>query len=148
VEVYLYFLFNFGCRRGEWSAPRLGRFTPGKDPVPIVQDAGPMWTGAENLPPPPPGFDPQTIQPVASRYTDWAIAAHLDTVNFVKDGHPYEHIPSFVHPHYGDVLFLVLPVVALLQMHDGTIPVATCSEEDLAVCLFTAGSFNQLHWMK
>ena len=98
--------------------------------------------------PPPPGFDPQTIQPVASRYTDWAIAAHLDTVNFVKDGHPYEHIPSFVHPHYGDVLFLVLPVVALLQMHDGTIPVATCSEEDLAVCLFTAGSFNQLHWMK
>ena len=24
---------------------------------------------------PPPGFDPRTIQPVASRYTDWAIAA-------------------------------------------------------------------------
>ena len=22
---------------------------------------------------PPPGFDPQTVQPVASRYTDWAI---------------------------------------------------------------------------
>ena len=22
------------------------------------------------------GFDPQTIQPVASRYTDWAIPAH------------------------------------------------------------------------
>jgi hypothetical protein len=27
---------------------------------------------------PPPGFDPRTVQPVASRYTDWAIAA--DTV--------------------------------------------------------------------
>ena len=26
--------------------------------------------------PPPPGFDPRTIQPVASRYTDYAIAAH------------------------------------------------------------------------
>ena len=26
---------------------------------------------------PPPGFDPRTVQPVASRYTDWAIAAHL-----------------------------------------------------------------------
>jgi hypothetical protein len=30
-----------------------GRFTPGKDPVPIVQEAGwapePVWTGAENL---------------------------------------------------------------------------------------------------
>jgi hypothetical protein len=25
---------------------------------------------------PPPGFDPRTVLPVASRYTDWAIAAH------------------------------------------------------------------------
>jgi hypothetical protein len=25
---------------------------------------------------PPPGFDPRTVQPVASRYTDWAISAH------------------------------------------------------------------------
>ena len=24
----------------------------------------------------PPGFDPLTVQPVASRYTDWAIPAH------------------------------------------------------------------------
>jgi hypothetical protein len=48
--------------------------TPGKDLVPIVQEAG--WdpglvrTGAKNLAPP--GFDPRTVQPVASRYTDWA----------------------------------------------------------------------------
>ena len=38
---------------GRWSAPRPGRFTPGKDPAPIVQQAGwtprPVWTGAENL---------------------------------------------------------------------------------------------------
>ena len=27
-----------------------------------------MWTGAENSPPP--GFDPRTVRPVASRYTD------------------------------------------------------------------------------
>ena len=26
--------------------------------------------GAENLAPPPPGFDPRTVQPVASRYND------------------------------------------------------------------------------
>ena len=55
---------------GQRHAP--GRFTPGKDPVPIVQEAGwapgPVWTGAENLYPPP-GFDPRTVQPVASRYT-------------------------------------------------------------------------------
>jgi len=25
---------------GEWSTPRHGRFTPGKDPVPTVQEAG------------------------------------------------------------------------------------------------------------
>jgi len=46
--------------------------TPGKDPVPSVQGAGcapePVWTGAENLAPP--GFDPRTVQPVASSYTD------------------------------------------------------------------------------
>jgi len=30
---------------------------------------------------PPPGFDPRTVQPVASRYTDWAIPAHLIYLN-------------------------------------------------------------------
>ena len=38
---------------GGWSTPRPGRFTPGKDPVPIVQEAGwaqrSVWTGEENL---------------------------------------------------------------------------------------------------
>jgi hypothetical protein len=36
-----------------WSAPRLCRFNPRKDPVPIVQEAGwapgSAWTGAKNL---------------------------------------------------------------------------------------------------
>jgi hypothetical protein len=40
---------------GGWSAPRPGRFTPGKDPVPIVQEAGwasgLVWTCAKNLAP-------------------------------------------------------------------------------------------------
>ena len=54
---------------GEGSGSRPGRsFTPGKDPVPIVQEAVcapvPVWTGAENLAPPP-GFDPPTVQPVS-----------------------------------------------------------------------------------
>ena len=43
--------------------------------MPIVQEAGldpgPVLTGAENLAPPP-GIDPRTVQPVASRYTDCA----------------------------------------------------------------------------
>jgi hypothetical protein len=29
----------------------------------------------------PPGFDPRTVQPVASRYTDWAIGAHFIAVD-------------------------------------------------------------------
>ena len=56
---------------GEWSAARPGRFIPGKNPVPIVQEAGwtpgPVWT-AEILVPQ--GYDPRTVQPVVSRYTD------------------------------------------------------------------------------
>jgi hypothetical protein len=56
---------------GGWSKSRSGRSTPGKDPVSIIQEAGwapgPVWTGAENLAPS--GFDPRTVQPVASRCT-------------------------------------------------------------------------------
>ena len=60
---------------GQHHAP--AAFIPRKDPVPIVQEAGwatgPVWTGAENLAPP--AFDPRTVQPVASRYTDYAVLA-------------------------------------------------------------------------
>jgi hypothetical protein len=46
---------HLGTRRVEGSASRPGHFTPGKDPVPIAQEAGwapgPVWTGAENLVP-------------------------------------------------------------------------------------------------
>jgi hypothetical protein len=38
----------------EWSAARPGRFTPGKDPVPILQEAGwapgLVWTGGKSHP--------------------------------------------------------------------------------------------------
>jgi len=56
---------------GGWLTPRLMCFTPGKDPVPIVQGMG-----AENLTPL--GFDLRTVQPVVSRYTDCAFPAHLE----------------------------------------------------------------------
>ena len=59
-----------------------------KDPVPIVQEAGwapgPVWTGTENLAPPP-GFDPRTIQPVASRYTDYATRPTIMKVIWSKE---------------------------------------------------------------
>jgi hypothetical protein len=60
---------------GQHHAP--AAFTPGKDPVPIVQEAGwapePVWISAENLAPL--GFDPWTFQPVASRCAIYTIPA-------------------------------------------------------------------------
>jgi hypothetical protein len=45
------------------SKPRPGRFTLGKDPVPIVYEAGlapgQVWTSARNLTPP--GFDLRSV---------------------------------------------------------------------------------------
>jgi len=69
-------LFQDHGTRRDWGVSVTPRplFTPGKDPVPIVQEAGwapaSVWTGAENLAPP--RFDHRTVQPVASRFTDWA----------------------------------------------------------------------------
>jgi len=53
--IALLFL-DYGTRRGEGLASRPDRsLPPGKDPVPIVQEAvwvtGPVWTSAENLVP-------------------------------------------------------------------------------------------------
>ena len=54
--------------------PSPDRFTPGKDPVPIVQEVGwapgSVWTDAENLAPT--GIPSLDLQPVASRYADYA----------------------------------------------------------------------------
>ena len=75
---------------GGWSTPCPGRFTPGKDPVPTVQEAGCAQgrSGRVRKISPPPGFDPQTVQPVASRYTDGAIPARSrvssSNFNFAK----------------------------------------------------------------
>ena len=56
---------------GQRHAP--AALLPGKDPVPIVQEA--WWAVRAGLDGcrksrPPPEFDPRTLQPVASRYTD------------------------------------------------------------------------------
>jgi len=71
--IVLLFL-DHGTRRGcGVSVTHRPLLTPGKDPVPIVQEVGwapgLVWTDAENLVPLP-GFDPRTVQPVARRYTD------------------------------------------------------------------------------
>jgi hypothetical protein len=46
---------TLALEEGGWKVLRPGRFIPGKDPVPIVQDAEwspePVWTCAKNLAP-------------------------------------------------------------------------------------------------
>ena len=72
---------DHGTRRG-WGVSVTPRplFTPGKDPVPVVQEAGwapgPVWTGAENLTTT--GIrSSETVNPVASRYTNYSIRPTL-----------------------------------------------------------------------
>jgi len=68
--IALLFLDHYTRRvRGQRHAP--ASIYPGKDPVPVVQEAGwvlgPVWTGTENLAST--GFDSRTVQPVANHYT-------------------------------------------------------------------------------
>jgi len=72
-----------GTRRG-WvvsSTPR-PHFTPEKDPVPILQEAGwvpgPVWTGGGNLVST--GIRSRTFLPVVCCYTDWASGPNLHTI--------------------------------------------------------------------
>jgi len=63
-------------------------FTPGKDLVPTAQEAGwapgLVWAGAENLAPI--GIDPRTVQPVASRYTNYATRPTSTNLAFTHVG--------------------------------------------------------------
>jgi hypothetical protein len=56
-----------------------------RDPVRIVQEdrwiLWPVWTGGKNFPLQ--VSDPQTVQPVASRYTDYTILSHPTSVRVV-----------------------------------------------------------------
>jgi hypothetical protein len=74
-EVYSF--FNPGARRGWVVNATPSRFTPGKDLLPLYRRlGGPQGrSGRVQKISLPPGFDPRTVQPVASRYTDYAIPA-------------------------------------------------------------------------
>ena len=51
---------------------------PGKTRYPWYRRLGGSQGRSGRVRSPPPGFDPRTVQPVASRYTDWAIPVHND----------------------------------------------------------------------
>jgi hypothetical protein len=56
----------------------LAALSPGKTQYPLCRRLGGLqgWSGWVRKISPPVGFDPQTIQPLASSYTDCAIPAH------------------------------------------------------------------------
>ena len=63
-----------GTRRVEGSASRPGRsLPPGKTRYPLYRRlSGPQGRSGLAVNLTPPGFNPRTVQPVVSRYTDWA----------------------------------------------------------------------------
>jgi hypothetical protein len=76
VEVQLYSFMTTAPEGGEWSASRPGRsLPPGKTRYPLYRRLGgpQSQSGQVRKISPPPGFDPRTVQLVASRYTDWAV---------------------------------------------------------------------------
>ena len=62
---------------GQHHAP--AALSPGKTRFPLYRRLGGLQGRFKRVRKisPPPGFDPRTIQPVASRYTDWAIPAAM-----------------------------------------------------------------------
>ena len=58
------------------------RHAPGKTRYPLYSRLGGQQdrSGRVRKISPPPGFEPWTVQPVASRYTDWALPSHIHTV--------------------------------------------------------------------
>jgi hypothetical protein len=67
---------------GGWSTTRPGRFIPGKEnryPLRRRLREPQGRSGQVRKISPPLGFDPRTVQPVASRYTYWAISAPVSS---------------------------------------------------------------------
>ena len=92
-----------GC---EWSAALPDRtLPPGKTRYPVYRRlGGPQGRSgqAENFAPP--GFDLRTVQPVASRYTDWATRP----------------IPNIVPPEETDLSVMLLPAKLLGTLMEAT----------------------------
>jgi len=73
-----------------WSAPRNGRFTPGKIRYPLYRRLGGPQRRCERVRQTSPlqGFNPRTMHPIASRYTDYSILGQL------------KYVKSEINPHF------------------------------------------------
>ena len=102
MQVQLLSIHNLALEGALWSAPCSGRFTPVKYTVPIVQESGctlgPVLIAWKILPPP--GFNPQTIKPVADRYNDYTAPATWVINMHINNGHRW----TVMLWHHGDML--------------------------------------------
>ena len=85
-DVWLYSFFNLGAgwgMGGQGYAP--AALPPGSTAYSLYRRLGGDQgrSGRVRKISPPPGFDPQTVQPVASRHTDWGIPAHCLTQELI-----------------------------------------------------------------
>ena len=82
---------------------------PGKTRYPLYRRlGGPQGrSGRLRKISPPPGFDPRTVQPVASHYTDWAIPALTHQQNIIK-------LPT---DHQLDIHISIIHLQLLFQKH-------------------------------
>jgi len=84
--IALLFL-DHGTRRGGGSASHTGRsLPPGKNRYPLYRRMGrpQVRSGQVRKISPPLGLDPRTVQPVASRNTDWATGP-TDLYGYISD---------------------------------------------------------------
>jgi hypothetical protein len=80
IGLAVLFLYPRRELGGGWETPRPDHFTPGKEThYPLYRRLGgyhgrSRWVRKIS---PTPGFEPWIAQPVASRYTDYAIPVHV-----------------------------------------------------------------------
>ena len=101
-------LFHDRGTRRWWvvsSTPR-PHFTPGRDPALILHEAqwapGPVWTGIRS----------RTVQPVVSRYTDWATQPIISP----NEKHLSRHVPVLIALHFTRILKCSFPFGPLARV--------------------------------
>ena len=80
--MYVYSFFNLGARWRRVVNARSGRFNPGKDTrYPLYRRLGgpQSWSGRLLKISFPEGFDPRTLQHIASDYTPWQMLLYSQT---------------------------------------------------------------------
>ena len=139
---------------GEGSASRPGRsLPPGKTRYPLYRRlGGPQGrAGQVRKISPPSGFDPRTVQPVASRYTDYAtrpfLPAYLKTI-FLNNKVPCVHsvtiiIKGEVPPAKSGLWYYLLwryyklfRIEARTKSHNDCLQILTCGSVDGSLYAF------------